>query len=189
MLQQTQVSRVLTKYEPFINFFPDFPTLASASFEQILKLWSGLGYNRRALHLHKSAKIIAQELKSNISSDPLLLEKLPGIGKATAASIVVFSYNTPLVFIETNIRRVFIHHFFKDGIKVHDRDIYPLIERTLDQEDPREWYYGLMDYGSYLSKIVQNPNRKSTHYVRQSKFEGSVRQQRGKILRELCMIG
>lgn len=187
MLQQTQVHRVTPKYTEFIKTFPDFPTLSKAPFEQVLTLWSGLGYNRRALYLKKSAETIVQEHQGTVPKNPIELEKLPGIGKATAASIIVYSYNAPLVFIETNIRRVFIHHFFKDKEQVQDNELLPYVERSLDKENPREWYWALMDYGSYLSKIVENPNHKSKHYVKQSKFEGSVRQVRGRILRELLV--
>ena len=114
-----------------------------------------------------------------------MLVKFPGIGKATAASIITFTYNKPLIFIETNIRRVFIHHFFKDEQGIDDSAITPLVEKNLDRENPREWYYLVMDYGTFLAKTVENPNRKSKHYAKQSKFEGSNRQIRGTILREL----
>lgn len=185
MLQQTQVNRVVSKYTEFLSQFPSFETLAKAPFDLVLNEWHGLGYNRRALYLQKAAQIIINEFKGIVSQDPLALEKLPGIGHATARSIVVFSYNIPLVFIETNIRRVFIHAFFKDKEAVFDKDIVPFVEGTLDQKNPREWYYALMDYGSILPKTVVNPNRKSRHYTKQSKFEGSLRQVRGAILGKL----
>jgi A/G-specific adenine glycosylase len=113
------------------------------------------------------------------------LVKLPGIGKTTAASTYVFAFNKPAVFIETNIRRVFIHRFFADQDNVNDREILPLVEKTLDRSHPRLWYYALMDYGAMLKKLIQNPNRKSSHYRKQPPFEGSDRQIRGKILRVL----
>lgn len=185
MLQQTQTYRVLPKYEAWIARFPDFKTLANSPFSEVLQYWSGLGYNRRALYLHKASQIVINEYNGLIPKDPELLVKLPGIGKATAASIIVFSYNIPLVFIETNIRRVFIHEFFGDKENIDDKDIYKLVKESVDQKNPREWYYALMDYGSYLPKQTTNPNRKSKHYTKQSKFEGSLRQVRGRILQIL----
>jgi A/G-specific adenine glycosylase len=115
---------------------------------------------------------------------PTELDALPGIGPATAASIYCFTYNKPIVFIETNIRKVFLFHFFSERDEVGDDELIPFIHDTMDVENPREWYYALMDYGSYLSKIVPNPNRKSKQYVRQAKFEGSDRQIRGRLLRD-----
>ena len=87
------------------------------------------------------------------------------------------------MLIETNIRRVFIHHFFQDREDVHDNEIMPLVETTLDKSNPRDWYYALMDYGSQLKKEIENPNKKSAHYTRQAPFEGSDRKIRGAILR------
>jgi A/G-specific adenine glycosylase len=185
MLQQTQVHRILKKYDEFIAAFPGFASLSKAPQAEILRVWQGLGYNRRALYLKKIAEIIFYEFDGIIPDDPSVLEKLPGIGPATARSIVVFSFNKPYVFIETNIRRVFIHHFFENKSSVSDKELVPIIEETLDRESPREWYYALMDYGSYLGKIVSNPNRRSSHYSKQSKFEGSVRQVRGAIIKFL----
>lgn len=185
MLQQTQVNRVIQKYDAWLKIFPDFETLAHSNLSQILNLWSGLGYNRRAKFLIDSAKTIFNEWNSTIPKDPEILVKLPGIGKATAASIIVFSYNEALVFIETNIRRVFIHEFFKDKSEISDLQIFPLVSQTLDPINPREWYYALMDYGSYLAKTIPNPNRHSKNYSKQSIFSGSSREVRGEILRIL----
>lgn len=189
MLQQTQVARVEKNYPQFLRAFPTVQALAQASTADVLKIWQGMGYNRRALALKKTAEIIVREHKGKIPSDPSLLEKLPGIGPYTARAICTFAFNAPRVFIETNIRRVYIHHFpqlenrtFK---LVHDKELMPHIEATLDRKNPREWYWALMDYGSALAKDIPNPNRKSKHYVRQSKFKGSNREVRGKILKLL----
>jgi len=185
MLQQTQVPRVLEKYPLFLKRFPNFKALEKSSIEQVLRIWQGLGYNRRALYLKKIAEKVQKNFGETIPKDPDILQTFPGIGTATASSIIVFSFNTPLVFIETNIRRVYIHEFFQKQKEVHDKELVPLIEKTLDRVNPREWYYALMDYGSYLGKAQVNPNRRSAHYAKQSKFEGSLRQLRGKILKEL----
>ncbi len=181
MLQQTQVSRVLEKFPQFIDQFSSFEELAKASPAQVITAWQGLGYNRRALNLQK----LAQAIDGELPSDPVELIKLPGIGSGTAGSIAAFAYDAPVVFIETNIRRVFIHHFFEDGEGIDDKQLLPLVEEALDKEHPREWYYALMDYGTHLAKTGPNPNRRSKHHVVQSTFEGSDRQIRGAILRAL----
>ena len=183
MLQQTQVDRVTPKYKEFIKQFPNFSALARASLTDVLGAWQGLGYNRRALFLKKLAEIVVEKYKGKLPNDPEVLHALPGIGKATAGSIAVFAFNHPSVFIETNIRRVFIHFFFGDAKKVSDKDISALVENAVDQKNPREWYFALMDYGTMLTtKEKENPNRKSAHYIKQKKFIGSDRQVRGKIV-------
>ncbi len=184
MLQQTQVPRVVTKYPEFIRKFPDFKALARASNADVLKVWQGMGYNRRALFLKRAAEEVMRNYNGRLPDDPEQLVKLPGIGPATAASICTFAFNRPVIFIETNIRAVFIHEFFKNRRKVHDDELLPFIEKSLDRKNPREWYYALMDYGSMLKKSG-NPSRKSKHHVKQSKFEGSDRQLRGKIIKLL----
>ncbi|KAF0184132.1 MAG: A/G-specific adenine glycosylase [Nitrospirae bacterium] len=185
MLQQTQAERVHDKYLMFIKALPDFDSLADAPLHRILLLWQGLGYNRRALALKKIAELVVEKWNGELPSTVDALRGLPGIGHATASSIAAFAFNMPTVFIETNIRRVFIHHFFEDRLDVHDREILPLVAAALDRRNPREWYSALMDYGSALKKQIPNPNRRSAHYVRQSEFEGSCRQKRGAVLKFL----
>lgn len=182
MLQQTQVSRILIKYPEFLQKFPNFETLAASPLIDLLRIWKGIGYNRRALYLRSAAHIVVEKYNGKLPDDPKILEVFPGIGPATAASIVVYAFNKPVVFIETNIRRIFIHFFFQDKIGVHDKELIPLIEKSLDKKNPREWYWALMDYGTMLAKIIPNPNKRSKHYVVQSKFEGSNRQLRGKVI-------
>lgn len=186
MLQQTQAGgRTVEKFNAFVARFPDFETLARASLADVLKLWQGLGYNRRALMLKKAAEIIVRDYKGDLPSTVEELDALPGIGHATACSISAFAFNEPVVFIETNIRSVFIHHFFPGRSEVSDAELMPLVEQTLDIENAREWYSALMDYGSSLKKSVGNESRRSKHYAKQSRFEGSDRQIRGEILRLL----
>lgn len=185
MLQQTQVSRVLVKYPEWMRRFPDFEALAGASVAEVVAEWQGMGYNRRALWLREAAGRIVREHRGVLPRDPAELVKLPGVGPNTAGSMAAFAYEAPTVFIETNIRRVFIHEFFGDREGVSDGELRPLVEAALDREHPREWYYALMDYGADLAKRVVNPNRRSRHYAVQSKFEGSLRQIRGEVLRQL----
>ncbi len=185
MLQQTQTDRVIKKYEEFITVFPTCAALAQASLDKVIATWQGLGYNRRALALKVFAQRVQDEFNGEVPHDPDILVTFKGIGPATAASICAFAFNSPTVFIETNIRSVFIYHYFSDKKEVHDNDIMPLITQTLDFDNPRIWYYALMDYGVMLKKSHKNPSRKSRHYARQSKFEGSDRQARGAILKML----
>jgi A/G-specific adenine glycosylase len=189
MLQQTQVKRVLEIYPGFIEKFPDFAALYAAPVKDLLSGWQGLGYNRRALALKKTASRIIDEWNGILPDDEKTLCSLPGIGKATAAAVQAFAFKKPSLLIETNIRRVFIHCYFLDRPLVSDREILPLIKETLDHENPRDWYYALMDYGSYLGKTRENPNRRSRQYRKQSPFEGSNRQVRGRILSYLITNG
>lgn len=189
MLQQTQVPRVMEKFPTFISIFPDFSSLATASLEEVLRAWQGLGYNRRAKFLRQIAQEITGTYGGMVPDDPSILQRLPGIGAATAGSIVAFLYNYPVIFIETNIRRVFIHHFFQDRAGISDREIIPVVSRALDKDNPREWYYSMMDYGTFLAKKVPNPNRRSATYAVQSRFSGSDREVRGKILKILLDNG
>jgi len=185
MLQQTQVQRVETKYREFIGAFPDFSSLARAPLPDVLRVWQGMGYNRRAMALQKIARQVVAEFSGKLPDSVETLRTFPGIGAATAGAIVAFAFNKPTVFLETNIRRVFLHVFFQDRERVRDRELLPLIEETLDREQPRQWYYALMDYGARLKKETENPNRRSAHYTRQSPFEGSDRQIRSLILKTL----
>jgi len=185
MRQQTQVDRVIPKYKEFLKAFPTFEALGTGSQTQAYAIWQGLGYNRRALYLKEVGEIVHYVYGGKFPKEVNELEKLPGIGHYTARAIAVFAYGKPEVFIETNIRRVFIHHFFKDCAGVHDAEILPLIEKTLDTKNPREWYWALMDYGASLSSSVENPNRRSKHYAKQTPFSGSDRQMRGLIVKFL----
>lgn len=185
MLQQTQTYRVAPKFEQFIKAFPTFNALATASFDQVLRYWKGLGYNRRALSLQKTTQLIIQNHEGILPNDTEILDSFPGIGAATASSICAFAFNNPTIFIETNIRAVFIHFFFQGYDKVHDNQIRPLVEQTVDLSNAREWYYALMDYGVMLKALHNNPARRSKHHTKQSKFEGSDRQIRGNILQLL----
>lgn len=186
MLQQTQVARVLPKFEAWLQRFPDLRSLAEAPLPDVLALWNGLGYNRRAIYLQKACREVLSRYGGVFPRTEADLRALPGIGPYTAGAVCAFAFNLPAVFVETNIRAVFIQRFFSDASeKVDDREILPLVAQTLDAENPREWYYALMDYGAELKRTVTNPTRRSRQYTRQSRFEGSFRQARGAILRQL----
>lgn len=185
MLQQTQVPRVLGKYRKFLNVFPSLRALHRAPLRKVLGVWQGLGYNRRALSLKKAAAILFEKHGGRIPKSEEALRLLPGIGPATASAILAFAYNTPTVFIETNIRRVFIHFFFSKEKHVEDEKIRDLVEKTIDRKNPREWYWALMDYGSMLGGLPDNPNKRSARYRKQSPFRGSHREVRGRVLAAL----
>lgn len=186
MLQQTQVPRVITKYQEFLLLFPDLQTLAAAEQGEVIRAWSGLGYNRRAKFLHQAAKVIQDKCEGAFPHTQENLIVLPGVGKNTAGAILAYAFNEPVEFIETNIRTVYIHHFFDDQEKIEDTKILNMLSNTLDRENPREWYWALMDYGSYLKKSGVRRNHQSKHYSKQSIFEGSKRQIRGQVLRALA---
>ena len=131
MLQQTQVERVTAKFPEFIRAFPDFASLATAPLANVLTVWQGLGYNRRAIALQKCAIRVMNEYDGVLPADVDILATFPGIGRATASSIAAFAFNMPVVFIETNIRRVFIHFFFTDTDTVNDAEILPLVEKSI----------------------------------------------------------
>jgi A/G-specific adenine glycosylase len=185
MLQQTQVERVKAKYGPFVHKFPDFETLARTDLRSVLRIWQGLGYNRRAIALKDTAIRVIRDHAGELPNTVDKLIQLPGIGHSTAGSVLAFAFNKPAVFIETNIRRVFIHFFFQDRTDIKDTEIMPLVEATVDHGNPRHWYYALMDYGAMLKMQGINPNRKSAHYTIQAPFEDSDRQVRGAIIRLL----
>lgn len=183
MLQQTQVPRVLVKYEEFLAAFPTIGALAAAPLEAVLRVWQGLGYNRRARSLKRLAGIVTSELDRELPRSVPQLLRLPGVGPATAAAVAAFAYGDAHPFIETNIRAVYLHHFFPDRRDVADREILPLVEATLDRTDPRSWYYALMDYGVEIKRTQPNPSRRSRHHTQQSPFSGSKRQLRAQVLR------
>ncbi len=189
MLQQTQTERVVPKYLAWLEAFPTAADLAAAPFPQVLAAWSGLGYNRRAGYLQSACRQVMQEFGGVFPSTAKELQRLKGVGAYTAGAVAAFAFNRPEVFIETNIRSVYLFFFYPDQEKVSDAQLMPLIQATVYHQDPRRWYYALMDYGAALKKSTANPNRQSRHYSRQSRFEGSLRQARGAIVRQLSLGG
>lgn len=205
MLQQTQVSRVDGRWQRWLERFPTVDALAAAAPSDVLEEWQGLGYNRRALSVHRAAQAIS-EAGGVFPQDPKKLVKLPGIGPATAAGIRAFAFNLHGVYLETNVRTVFLHELYPQAEGVPDSELVPLVELTcpasvtdavnvVDADGaangaaaeltPRSWYYALLDYGAYLKKTIPNPSRRSKSHVKQSRFEGSHRQKRAELLRVL----
>jgi A/G-specific adenine glycosylase len=186
MLQQTQVDRVIPKFELFMRTFPTIAELAKAPLAEVLTVWSGLGYNRRAKFLHEAAKKVVADYNGKIPDTYEGLVSLPGVGPNTAGAILAYSFNQPVVFIETNVRTVYFHHFFEDQSLVTDKELKELAAETIDKEHPREWYWALMDYGSYLKKQGVGRIDKSSHYKKQAPLKGSLREVRGLILKALA---
>lgn len=186
MLQQTQVPRVIPKFEAFIREHPSEHALASASLGDVLRLWQGLGYNRRAKFLHDAARMIVNEFDGTFPTDAQDILRLPGVGKNTAGAIMAYAYNLPAIFVETNVRTVYIHHFFADNFSVDDKEIISTLEATIDSQQPRRFYQQLMDYGTWLkSQGVRNISQ-SRHYKKQPPLKGSVREVRGQIMKALA---
>ncbi len=188
MLQQTQVERVIPKYKAFLKAFPTIDDLAKAPLREVLALWVGLGYNRRAKFLKATAEAVVKN-RGTFPSTKEALQNLPGIGPYTASAVLAFAYDKPVVMIETNIRTVYIHHYFKDTKEtVSDAELLKLIESTLPKSNYREWYYALMDYGTYLKKEFGSNNKRSKNYTKQKTFVGSDRQIRGAIVRTITPL-
>lgn len=192
MLQQTQASRVDGRWQRWLERFPTIETLAAAERADVLTEWQGLGYNRRALQLWQAADQL-------VRADGVLphefdaLVGLPGIGPATAAGIRAFAFDLPGIYLETNVRSVFLHEFFPEVRGVRDGELAPLVSQTCPPDasnptdDPRSWYYALLDYGAHLKRTLPNPSRRSATHTRQSQFEGSHRQKRSALVRLLLV--
>ncbi len=185
MLQQTQTERVVPKYLAFLEAFPVPAALAEAPIDRLMGLWQGLGYNRRALALKRAASRIASDFCGRVPDSEAALTSLDGVGPYTSRAVMAFAFGQPVVFIETNIRSVFLWHFFPEGEAVPDSRLEGVVAASLVAEDPRTWYYALMDYGVYMKRRWGNPNSRSAHYARQSPFANSHRRVRGAVLREI----
>jgi A/G-specific adenine glycosylase len=181
MLQQTQAERVVGKFTLWMERFPDPETLASASLREVLLLWSGLGYNSRGQRLQSCAKVIMERFGGVVPASPEQLKTLPGIGEYTCRSIPVFADNLDAAAVDTNIRRIIIHEFSlpEDTLK---HKIQEAAEQLVPQGRSREWHNALMDYGSLCLTSRRTGIRPLT---KQSKFQGSKRWYRGRLIKEL----
>jgi A/G-specific adenine glycosylase len=176
-------------YTAWLKEFPNVNALAQAPLSRVLTAWQGLGYNRRAKMLHDAAKTVMREYKGKMPTDPELLVQLPGVGPYTARAIAAFAANADVVFIETNLRTVVLHHFFPKKKLVKDAEILAVLAEAFPKGKAREWYAALMDYGAHLKRNGVKRNAQSTSYAKQSAFAGSGRQARGAILKELARGG
>ncbi len=185
MLQQTQTERVVQRYSQFLAKFPSCGVLASASVGEVITAWQGLGYYRRALNLHRAARIVVRDYRSQFPEDVETLRTLPGLGPYTAAAVATFAFGKAVPMIETNIRALYLYSFFGRRRSVSDKEILELVKLTIYKRDPRRWFYALMDLGVELKRHRKKVNHRSKHYAPQSRFEGSHRQVRAAVLRVL----
>lgn len=185
MLQQTQVERVIPYYRAWLKRFPSARSLATAPLSDVLTLWQGLGYNRRAKALWETARVIQRERGGRFPISEQELERLPGVGPYTASAMCAFAYNHDVILVETNIRTAVVHHYFKGEEVVDDASIKRVLEKVLPKGESRAWYYALMDYGSHLKRRGIRLNARTKGYVKQARFSGSNREARGAILRAL----
>lgn len=190
MLQQTQVKRVDGRWQRWLSRFPSIDALAAADAADVLDEWQGMGYNRRALSLWRMAGQVRDQ-GGDVPTELEELVRLPGVGPATAAGVRAFAFDLPGVYLETNVRAVFLDAFFPGAEGVPDALVVPLVRDTCPPDasdptcDPRTWYWALLDLGAHLKATTSNPTRRSKGYVRQSRFEGSHRQKRAALLRML----
>lgn len=154
MLQQTQVSRVLPKYDEFLYFFPEVYDLAKAPTSKVLKVWKGMGYNRRALYLKKIAEIIVHDYKGEFPEHEKLLTSFPGVGLYTSRAILVFAFGKDIALVDTNIRQIITHFFFHD-IPQHPSVIQQTADHVLPKGNAWAWHQALMDYGAIEMQKVK----------------------------------
>ncbi len=182
MLQQTQVSRVLPKYSEFIREFPTVTALAQSPLATILRVWKGMGYNRRAKYLQQTAQTIAIKFRGEFPRTESDLLDLPGIGLYTARAIQVFAWKRDVAMVDTNIRQIFVHYFF-DDIPQSPNSIQEMADELLPVGKSWEWHQALMDYGSLvmptvIRKKIHNTSREKTTVV----FKDTPRFIRGRII-------
>ena len=175
MLQQTQVSRVLPKYEEFLFYFPDVYALSRASSARVLRVWKGMGYNRRALYLKKTAVAVTGLYHGEFPKSESELIKLPGLGKYTARALLVFAFENNIAMVDTNIRQI-ITHFFYDGESQSEKIIQETADAILPSGRSWDWHQALMDYGALALPKTKRPAKK---YV---PFRESARYFRGQVI-------
>ena len=153
MLQQTQVARVLPIFDAWMERFPDPTTLAAASKRDVLLAWAGLGYNRRALHLHEAARIITQEHAGRLPDDIEALRLLPGVGRYTAHALACFAFRRRAAVVDVNVRRIFSRLAAqRNGSRdlMPEKDSWTLAEQWLPASAYYDWNQALMDLGALV---------------------------------------
>ena len=179
MLQQTQVSRVVPKFNGFMETFPTIASLANANTKHLLRVWSGLGYNRRAIWLKEAARQVVQ--KGEFPQSVEELRELKGVGPYTSRSVLIFAFNKDLAAVDTNIRRVLIASGFADET-MSDKQLQSIADEVLLRGRSRDWHNALMDYGS---QVLTTSSTGISPTSTQECYEGSSRQVRGAVIRVL----
>lgn len=176
MSQQTQISRVVSKFEMWMQKFPTIEHLTVAKVAEVLHYWSGLGYNRRALNLKKAAEMIVKNFDGKFPNTEKELLQLPGIGRYTARAILCFAFDQQVAVVDTNIRKIIVTQFGIDG---DEKELQEIADQLLPKGRAYEWNQALMDYAAAVLKQEKIP------IPRQSKFIGSHRYYRGQVLKYL----
>lgn len=146
MAQQTQVSRAAEHWTAFIDRFPTFDALAAASPADVLTAWRGLGYNRRAILLQGTARMVVAEHDGRLPSDLAVLESLPGIGPYTARAVAATAFGQPVGAVDTNVRRV-LGRLVGGATPPDSGTIQALADAFVPRDDPADWTHALMDLG------------------------------------------
>jgi A/G-specific adenine glycosylase len=206
MLQQTQAARVVQVFPTFLERFPDVGALAAASRADVLRAWGGLGYPRRAVSVHEAARSFVRDHDGVVPVDVVALRGLRGIGPYTAAAVASIAFGAPVAAIDTNVRKVMARLAFgREPGEVPEVDITHVADRWLSRDAPGEWNQAVMNLGRDVCRLTprcevcpvsevcrfrasgrakergSRPSGRS-----QPPFEGSMRQVRGGVLRELC---
>lgn len=185
MLQQTQVNRVIPKYKAWLKEFPTVQRLASAKTSEVLRVWSGLGYNRRALYLQKTAKELVATHKGIWPKTVKELKKLPGVGEYTARAIACFAFDEQIAVVDTNIRKVILTKFLQKANSrqqtVTDKKVQKIADQLLPKGKAYEWNQALMDYAGAVLRTAKVPLSRT----KQSPFRGSSRYYRGQTVKLL----
>jgi A/G-specific adenine glycosylase len=205
MLQQTQASRAAAAFPVFMRRFPDVETLAASTSADVVRAWSGLGYNRRAVALHRAARTIVDEHGGIVPSDPDRLRALPGVGPYTAAAVASIAYRVPVAAIDTNVRRVMARLALGvEPVGAAPGDVAAVATSWLDPRAPGDWNQAVMNLGRDVCRPVPRcgacplaaacRSRAIGHSGAPSgrradgdpaPYEGSMRQVRGAIVRAL----
>lgn len=179
MSQQTQIARVIPKYNAWMEAFPTVFELAKASTADVLGHWSGLGYNRRALFLQKCAKTVVERFAGKFPQEKEVLKTLPGIGEYTAAAVACFAFNQQVAVVDTNVRKIILTQFPHVSSDISPQEMQNIADALLPQGKAYEWNQALMDYASAMLK------KEKIVVPKQSKFKGSNRYYRGQIVKLL----
>jgi len=185
MLQQTQVSRVIPKYNEFIRVFPTIQVLAQAQTASVLRLWKGMGYNRRALYLKQASEAILRLHNGVFPASEEALVKLPGVGSYTARAILVFSFKKDITMVDTNIRKIITNFFFQDQ-KQPEKAIQEVADQLVPRGKSWEWHQALMDFGAASQiEIKKHPPAEGSKIKKDENkipFKQSTRFFRGRIM-------